>query len=175
MTSIKPLTENLVIFAHGMESGPQGTKINALSEVAISKGWAVESPDYSHTKDFSERVQYLLNMSFDYTGKLVLVGSSMGGYVMAHAADQIRPDGLYLMAPALYYEGFDEEPAFHPQHTVVVHGWQDGVVPVDRAQRYAAPRSVDLHLVEAGHTLNERLPLVCSLFADLLDRVSPTG
>ena len=165
----------LVIFAHGMESGPVGTKINALSDVAVERGWSVESPDYSHTRDFDERVAYLLGLQFEPGDPLVLVGSSMGGYVMAHAAEALRPDGLFLMAPALYYTGFDREPAWQPEHTVVVHGWQDDVVPVERARRYAEPRGTDLHLIEAGHTLNERLPLVCSLFADLLDRVSTAG
>ena len=168
------LANNLVIFAHGMESGPQGSKINALTKVAKAMGWATESPDYSHTKDFNERVEYLLALNLPCLGSKVLVGSSMGGYVMAHAADSLKPDGLFLMAPALYYPGYDSEPAFHPANTVVVHGWQDDVVPVERAKRYAEPRQVDLHLVNAGHTLNERLPLICGLFRDLLERVSPS-
>ena len=45
---------------------------------------------------------------------LVLVGSSMGGYVAARACQRLRPQALFLMAPALYFPGWDEEPEHLP-------------------------------------------------------------
>ncbi|MGH8540495.1 MAG: alpha/beta hydrolase, partial [Stenotrophobium sp.] len=42
-------SRNLVCFAHGKESGPWGTKITHLAEVARGHGYEVMSPDYSHT------------------------------------------------------------------------------------------------------------------------------
>jgi hypothetical protein len=35
-----------VVFSHGQESGPWGTKISAMAEVAKSEGWSVDSVDY---------------------------------------------------------------------------------------------------------------------------------
>jgi predicted esterase len=167
-----PSMGNRVIFAHGMESAPWGTKITALAEVAQQKGFDADSPDFRHTMDFDERVRYLLDKykgaSFD---KLVLAGSSMGGYVAAHACAGLRPVGLFLMAPALYFDGYEAEPAACPALSTVVHGWEDDVVPAERASRFAHPRGADLHLLRAGHTLTERIPLLKQIFAELLDRV----
>jgi len=99
----------LVCFAHGKESGPWGTKITYLAEVARQRGFDVMSPDYSHTMDPRQRVADLLALA-PQADTLVLAGSSMGGYVSAQACAALRPAALFLMAPALYFPGFDEEP-----------------------------------------------------------------
>jgi alpha/beta superfamily hydrolase len=165
------LDGNLVVFAHGMESAPWGAKITALAAVARQRGFTSDSPDFRHTQDFDVRVRHLLALGPQCSGKLVLAGSSMGGYVAAHACARLRPAGLFLMAPALYFEGFDSEPVDCPALTTVVHGWKDDIVPVERALRFARPRTADLHLLEGGHTLTERIPTLEKIFADLLDRV----
>lgn len=162
---------NLVVFAHGMESAPWGTKITALAKIARQQGFAAESPDFRHTQDFGERVAHLESLNLRCSGKLVLAGSSMGGYVAAHAAATLKPTGLFLMAPALYFEGFDEEPQDCPALTTVVHGWKDDVVPVERALRFSTPRLADLHLLDSGHTLNDRLPILEQIFAEFLQRI----
>jgi alpha/beta superfamily hydrolase len=154
-----------------MESAPWGTKITALAEVARQRGFTPDSPDFRHTKDFDERVKHLLALNPQCNGKLVLAGSSMGGYVAAHACAKLQPAGLFLMAPALYFEGYDSEPQGCPALTTVVHGWKDDIVPVDRALRFARPRNADLHLLDSGHTLNDRIPVLETIFAELLERV----
>ena len=80
MATDKPL----VSFAHGKESGPWGTKITALADIARRCGYAVDSPDYSHSHDPRARLQQLLEQQPQGL-PLVLAGSSMGGYVAAHA------------------------------------------------------------------------------------------
>jgi alpha/beta superfamily hydrolase len=163
--------DHRVVFAHGMESAPWGTKITALAAVARDKGFEPESPDFRHTLDFDERVRHLLALNPRCDGKLALAGSSMGGYVVAHACAQLKPAGLFLMAPALYFEGYDAEPQHCPALSCVVHGWKDDVVSVDRALRFARARQADLHLLDSGHTLNDRIPTLEKIFADFLDRV----
>jgi alpha/beta superfamily hydrolase len=165
------IAERLVCFAHGKESGPWGTKITALAERARARGFDVMSPDYSHSHDPKERVQHLLGLA-PQAGTLVLVGSSMGAYVSAMTCAQLRPQALFLMAPALYFPGWDEEPADCPALSVVVHGWKDEIVPVERAVRFAQPRRAALHLLDSGHTLNDQLPVLGSLFEKLLEDVS---
>ena len=162
---------NLVVFAHGMESAPWGTKITALAAIARDRGFQAESPDFRHTMDFDERVRHLLALKPECGGKLVLAGSSMGGYVAAHACAELRPAGLFLMAPALYFEGYEREPQGCPVLTTVVHGWKDDVVPVERAERFARSRAADLHLLDSGHTLNDRIPVLEAIFGEFLDRV----
>lgn len=162
--------ERLVVFAHGKESGPWGTKITQLAETARRRGYEVSSPDYSFTMDPRARVAHLLQLAPVAGGSLVLVGSSMGGYVSAMACAALKPHALFLMAPALYFPGWDEEPEGIPAMTTVVHGWQDDIVPTERGQRFAARHRAALHLLDSGHTLNDQLPILCLLFDDLLRR-----
>lgn len=163
---------HLVVFAHGKESGPWGTKITALAEIAKRRGYAVLSPDYSFTPDPRARVGHLLELNPCASQSLVLVGSSMGGYVSAMACAALMPTALLLMAPALYFPGWDDEPEGIPALTTVVHGWQDDIVPVERGQRFAARHRAALHLLDSGHTLNDQLPLLCLLFDALLQRAT---
>ncbi len=162
--------EHLVCFAHGKESGPWGTKITHLANTARHRGFEVASPDYSHTPDPHARVEQLLALAPKARRALVLVGSSMGGYVSAMSCKALNPKALFLMAPALYFPGFDEEPQGIPKLTSVVHGWNDDIVPVDRAIRFARHNGSELHLLPSGHTLTDQLPALERLFDDLLLR-----
>lgn len=161
--------DKLVSFAHGKESGPWGTKITRLAEVARARAFAVESLDYRHTPDPRERVRQLLEQD-PQARVLVLCGSSMGGYVAAQAAARLKPAALFLMAPALYFPGWDEEPESIPALTSVVHGWRDDVVPVDAAWRFARRNAVELHVLDAAHDLNNQLDALSTYFDDLLAR-----
>lgn len=164
----------VVYFAHGKESGPWGIKITALAEVARRQGFAVESPDY-RGMNTTERIQLLTERLNADTRRALLVGSSMGGYVSAVVANHITVDGLFLLAPALYLPvaGY-EETEFAPRtgEVAVVHGWSDDIVPVAAAQRFAQAVGCDLHLLRAGHTLNDRIPVLEGLFAAFLRRVA---
>lgn len=162
------LPDHLLVFAHGKESGPWGTKIAALAEVAKAQGFKVISPDYRQQPDPDLRVAQLLALAPKARGALVLAGSSMGGYVSAMAAGALAPDALLLIAPALYFPGYDREPPVPPALTRVVHGWGDEVVSPDKAIRYAAKHRVPLTMLDAGHTLNERLPELGGLLGELL-------
>ncbi|WP_348672991.1 alpha/beta fold hydrolase [uncultured Abyssibacter sp.] len=162
--------QRLVVFAHGMESGPWGTKIQALAAVAARLGFAVDSPDYSHTMDPHARVRQLQALA-PQSACLVLAGSSMGGYVSAQSCSALRPEGLFLLAPALYYPGFDEEPRDIPAISTVIHGWQDTVIPPASAIRFAQTHQAELHMLEDEHRLIESLPLIELLFERFLVRV----
>lgn len=168
--------DKLVCFAHGKESGPWGTKITRLADVARARGYEVVSPDYSHTHDPKLRVEQLLKLR-PSARRLVLAGSSMGGYVSAMACAKLKPIALFLMAPALYFPGWDEEPQGCPAMTSVVHGWNDDIVPVEVGQRFSETQKpkAALHLLDSGHTLTDQLPLLAKLFDDLLERVDQTG
>lgn len=160
-------SDRLVVFAHGKESGPWGTKITHLAGIARDAGFDVISPDYSHSHDPKKRVEQLLRLA-PRARTLVLAGSSMGGYVSAMACAGLKPAALFLMAPALYFPGWDEEPEGIPSRCSVVHGWGDDIVPVDRAIRFAQRNRTALHVLDSGHTLNDRLPELARVFGQLL-------
>ncbi|MDB5987057.1 MAG: alpha/beta hydrolase [Nevskia sp.] len=162
--------KHLVCFAHGKESGPWGVKITRLAETARRRGFEVLSPDYSRTPDPRARLAQLLQLRPQAQHALVLVGSSMGGWVSAMATAALRPNAVLLIAPALYFPGYDAEPPAPPALTAVVHGWDDDIVPVERAIRYAQKHRALLHLLDSGHTLNDRLPMLELLFDQLLQR-----
>ena len=159
----------IVYFAHGKESGPWGSKIKYLADVATAHGYAVASPDYSHTHNPKARVQQLLDLN-PQAERLILAGSSMGGYVSAMACTALHPCALFLMAPAFYFDEYPDEPGDCPADTVVVHGWNDDVVPPERAIRFAQARYARLHLVDDGHRLEHSLDFLGDVFAAQLQR-----
>lgn len=161
-----------IYFAHGKESGPWGSKIVALADVARSKGFEVISPDYSDLPDPDERVKRLLEIWNGSQDTTVLVGSSMGGYVSAVASSIIKPAGLFLMAPAFYVPGYAvQEPVPVAQKTVIVHGWNDDIVPIEHSIRFARKYRAELHLLDSDHRLNDQIPMLTILFSQMLNSV----
>ena len=73
------MTTRYVVFSHGKDSGPWGTKITALAETARGEGYEVESVDYRGVELPADRVTRLADVCKNLHGELVLVGSSMGG------------------------------------------------------------------------------------------------
>lgn len=148
-----------VCFSHGKESGPRGTKINALAEIASDEGWAVESLDYRGMDDPAERIAKLTAWCEAATDPYVLVGSSMGGYVAAAVANTGSPLGLFLMAPAVYVPGYENyTPAAPPCPVVIVHGWHDEVIPWQNGARFGAGADARVVLVNSDHGLASALP-----------------
>ena len=154
-----------VVFSHGQESGPWGRKISALAEVARSEGYNAESVDYRGIDSPRDRVMRLVDFCKELQGDLVLVGSSMGGYVSVAAASLLHARGVFLMAPALYMPGLPElRPGSLDCPAAVVHGWRDNVVPFEHSVRFAKSYGAALHLLDDDHRLHEQLRLIRYLF-----------
>src|SRR3984893_15943956 len=88
-----------VVFSHGQESGPWGRKISALAEVARTEGSVAHSVDYRGIEEPRARVAKLVDFCKELAGDLVLVGSSLGGYVAVPSASLLHARGVFLMAP----------------------------------------------------------------------------
>jgi pimeloyl-ACP methyl ester carboxylesterase len=154
-----------VVFSHGKESGPWGTKIQALATVARNLGWHVSSLDYQGMDDPSARVARLIAEGPQMGPSPVLVGSSMGGHVAAAAAASLGCGGLFLMAPAFFMPGYEHlTPAAVDCPVEIVHGWRDDVVPVEHSVRWARACGATLHLLDDDHRLTARLEEICALF-----------
>ena len=162
----------IVVFSHGQESGPWGTKIRALADVARNKGLDLESIDYQGIADPRERVAKLLTEAARLDGPLLLVGSSMGGYVATAAAADLEAAGLFVLAPAYFVEGFDAPPPEPPPVPIaIVHGWQDDVVPVDGSIRFARSCSAALHILDGDHRLTANIGEIGQLFGGFIDEL----
>jgi pimeloyl-ACP methyl ester carboxylesterase len=162
-------TVNTVVFSHGKESGPWGSKIFRMAAVARDLNLGVESVDYRGMLDPGQRVEKLVQVGGELKGPLVLVGSSMGGHVSAAAAPRLAPRALFLLAPAFYMPGFEE---YTPQDiaapTTIVHGWRDDVVPVENSIRWAREHRATLHVLDSDHRLEDQIGPICVLLRAFL-------
>lgn len=116
-----------VVFLHGLESGPGGTKGLALEEA-----FGAECPDFTGM-DFQERMKKMDEVYKDRFN-LILVGSSMGAILALHWAnaniDNVK--AMVLIAPAI---GVDRAgiPSEHPTPkctTRILAGLQDDLIPL---------------------------------------------
>ena len=148
----------MVIFSHGQESGPWGTKIRAMSEVAKGLGCSVDSIDFQGIADPTDRVEKLLRECAEINDSLILVGSSMGGHVATAAAEALGAAGLFVLAPAYCMEGYEDLTPPPPTMPIcIVHGWHDDIVPVENSIRFARSCSATLHLVDGDHRLTDNI------------------
>lgn len=185
-----------VILSHGLESGPDATKVSALAQVAESLGWTHERPDYRdldagrRAEDIAARIARLEARARACQGPLVLAGSSMGAFISgevaralaAHGADGgsgtaahdgPRLAGLFLMAPPIAMPGWWPTPLHAPAHVplMVVHGWDDELIPAAAVVDWCAARKAELRLVDDSHRLAAHVEYSARAFADLLKRV----
>jgi alpha-beta hydrolase superfamily lysophospholipase len=156
--------ETKVIFCHGLESGPHGSKYEAMR----AAGLPVVAPD-GQGKSLGERLLAVLQEARAATGPCVLVGSSYGGAVAllaAKALEQERraPMAVVLCAPALHLREtpLDANPPFLAAPVVILHGRGDDVVPSEISVKYAqraeaAGHTVDLRLLTDDHRLSQSL------------------
>ena len=175
-----PKKNMLVVFSHGKESGPLGSKIQALMRISERAGATAISINYReyplgtvHDQnaqgEAERRVAQLLNTPLPHHDLLVLVGSSMGGYVSTQATSHLKVDGLFLLAPAFFLAGYtNQNLTSRAVTTTVVHGWHDDLVPYANSLRFCEQSASTLHLLDGDHRLNAALPKIEPLFEQFL-------
>lgn len=163
----------LVVLSHGLESGPQATKVAALAEVCTELGWESVRPDYRALDRGIDRetVEARLSRLIDHAlgaNPLVLAGSSLGAYVSALASRRLPVAGLFLIAPPVALPGVEIEfdPAQVP--TMIVHGWADELIPAEAVIAFARSRRTGLALFEDDHRLHRHVPAIAALFREFL-------
>ncbi len=162
-----------VIFSHGKESGPWGTKIRAMAERVRSLGCEADSVDYRGIADPAERVEKLIRECAGIEGPLLLVGSSMGGHVATAAAEAVGAVGLFVLAPAYFmkgYEGLTPQPPKLP--ICIVHGWRDDIVPVENSIRFARGCGATVHLVDGDHRLTGNIEEINEYLGLFIEKIS---
>lgn len=153
-----------VIFSHGQESGPWGTKIRAMAERVRQHGCTADSIDYQGMADPRERVARLIEACRLIDGPIVLVGSSMGGHVATEAAAEVGAVGLFVLAPAYFMPGYESLTPPPPDMPIaIVHGWHDDIVPVGNSIRFAESCSASLHILDGDHRLTANIDAINGL------------
>jgi pimeloyl-ACP methyl ester carboxylesterase len=143
-----------IIYLHGLESTSQSGKARQFAQ----KFPGMLTPDF--TGSLEERMAQLLSIlgsEKDWT----IIGSSFGGlmgtvFTCKHST-QVRK--LVLLAPALLHDPFGAylnlEPVSVP--TVIIHGIEDDVVPLEPVRSLAEKLFTNLtyHVVNDGHRLHK--------------------
>lgn len=143
-----------LLFLHGLESGPHGNKY-----LALKKNFGeILSPDCSGVSDPQQRLQIILTCIEQEDGPFLLIGSSMGG-LMALLVQRVIPDriaGMLLCAPALHRPAAEYLTAENLPPTIILHGRQDAVVPIEASREFGVP----LLEVDDDHSLKDSLPII---------------
>ena len=166
-----------VILSHGLESGPQATKVTALAQVAESLGWASVRPDY---RDVDGRrdpsaIHTRIARALEYApeqGRVVFAGSSMGAFVSGFASIKRSCAGLFLLALPTAIPGYPHAFTAAMVPTALVHGWDDEICPVDATIEFARERRASLYLVDDDHRLGAHVQFCADLFARFLTELN---
>ncbi|MCK9490325.1 MAG: hypothetical protein M0Q42_13215 [Xanthomonadales bacterium] len=165
-----------VLLSHGLESGPQATKVTAMATVAEARGWRTSRPDFRDL-DATGQVRYVdqrierLCAAITPDEPLVLAGSSLGAFASGLASLQHRALGLYLLAPPLALPGYGRALELAPVPTAIVHGWHDELIPAEQVIAWAQARSLELSLVDDSHRLAGHVEIIAGWFGQFLDRL----
>jgi pimeloyl-ACP methyl ester carboxylesterase len=147
-----------IIYLHGLESNSQTYKAAVIREIYPD----LITPDF--TGSIEERMEQLDPILGD-ASNWTLIGSSFGGLMSAlfstqHPA-QVRKQ--ILLAPALMLPAFAEHlPKPIDTPTIIIHGRQDTVVPVETNKPLAEKvfRNLDYRLVDDDHRLHNTAKII---------------
>lgn len=162
-----------VILSHGLESGPDATKVTALARVCAAQGWAEVRPDYRDLdarrdpRGIMDRVARAL-AGAPQAGRVVFAGSSLGAFTSGLASLAHKCDGLFLLALPVRIDGVPRTFAAAEAPTAMVHGWRDELCPVDAAIAFASARNATLHVVDDGHRLAGHVEACAAWFGEFL-------
>jgi predicted alpha/beta-hydrolase family hydrolase len=162
-----------VILSHGLESGPNATKVSALARIAEALGWESVRPDYldiDARKD-PRAIDARIARALAHTpaeGRVVFAGSSMGAFVSGLASLEHACAGLFLLALPLEIPGYWRRFSVADVPVAMVHGWNDELCPVDAALDFARAHGAALHLVADDHRLSAHVVLCADLFRRFL-------
>ncbi len=160
-----------VILSHGMETGPNATKVTRLAALAEQMGFSAHRVDDVGIFDPELRIARLLPLIDAVPRPCVLMGSSLGAYVSGRASLIRNVDALFLLAPPVRVPPPNPMLALRAPHIRIVHGWRDELIAAGDVFDLAAQTRATLHLVDADHRLTSVMADVEREFATLLSCV----
>ena len=171
MNPVKPF----LILSHGLESGPDATKVSALARVAAPLGFDSVRPDYRDldagrdVRRIDDRIERLKQHA-PARGPVILAGSSMGAFTSALASNDLDCVGLFLIALPVAIPDYPRRFEAAAVPTALVHGWDDELCPVDAAIAFARARGDTITLVRDDHRLGAHVDFVAEQFRQFLAR-----
>jgi alpha/beta superfamily hydrolase len=163
-----------LILSHGLESGPDATKVSALAKIADVMGLRSVRPDYRDLdagRDASRidaRIARLMQ-HVPVGAPVILAGSSLGAFISGFASIETNSClGLFLIALPMAIPGYPRRFDAKRAPTALVHGWDDELCPVDDAIAFARTRGDTITLVRDDHRLSAHVDFVARQFQDFL-------
>ena len=153
-----------LVFLHGLETGPHGTKYQALRAVYP----ALQAPDCTDIFNAEERLA-VVERALEGQRDLVLVGSSFGGLVAVLFADR-HPDRVrayVLCAPAVHAERTAGVTRV-PSSAVILHGNRDDAVPIEVSRAFSQRFGIPLVEVDDDHRLGSSMDVMLDLVAQVM-------
>jgi pimeloyl-ACP methyl ester carboxylesterase len=161
-----------VVYLHGFPSSPASSKAQRFKAECARRGVSFSCPDLNPPASEAPTVRRMLEQARAAIGAsggpVMLVGSSLGGFIAVHAAAQDktgRIERLALLAPAVDFaacgsstmEDAAQYDAFNLQLRLpidIFQGRQDDTVLPETVAAWAEGRpNVDLHWYDDGHQL----------------------
>lgn len=158
-----------IVFLHGLESGPHGSKYQALKK----QFGDILSPDCSGIFDEQERLKIICAQLENDPGPFLVVGSSMGG-LMALLLQQAQADkvaGLVLCAPAIHRPAAEGLDFGQLPPTTVIHGTKDDVVPFEVSKVFGDR----LIAVDDDHRLGQSMAVILHAVKKLKNNIKQKG
>ncbi|MFC4207855.1 YqiA/YcfP family alpha/beta fold hydrolase [Vreelandella malpeensis] len=164
-----------VYLSHGLESGPDALKVQALKGVVETRDdCEAVLMDYRDQPHVAARLGHLLatlETRGDDPARCIMAGSSLGGFLSAAVSQRHPVLGCFLLAPALGMPDYPETTVtLQARHTHIVHGWGDDVVPCGPVIEHARRQRLSLRLVDDDHRLHASLEVILRDFEAFLDR-----
>jgi alpha/beta superfamily hydrolase len=166
-----------VLLSHGMDSGPEATKVSALAAVAEARGWRSVRMDYRDldaqgmAAAAPARIARLRDR-VPRDERCVLMGSSFGAFVSALVACEVAVAGVFLLATPPLIPGCAQAFAL-PEDTpaCLVHGWRDDLCPVEAMFNVARAHRAELLLLDDDHRLGAKVGIIAACFDRFLARL----
>lgn len=161
-----------IYFLHGKNKTPDDKKLVDLSSVAIKKGFEVEFIDNTDTKNPNIRAKTLVKKLKSSSKDSILVGGSMGGYASVWASSCLHVKGIFLLAPALYLDGYNEfKLPLKCKNIMTIHGLDDKIVPLENSINFAKQTNSSLHAINDDHSLNNSSQTIMTIFETFLENL----
>src|SRR6185437_9734128 len=145
--------------------------------VGQSEGNCYANEGAGETEDVlavAQTIRNQFNSSSDMPLPLLLAGFSFGGAIQAFAAQQLKPQKLVMIAPAV--ERLNVPPIANPgirngfassPDILIIHGDQDDVVPLKTVLDWAAPQELPVVVIPgAEHFFHGRLNILKRVVLD---------
>ena len=153
-----------VLYLHGLESKPGGSKVKYLNDRFMCYAPAM---DYESNELFEEMIDLCATEEFD-----LIIGSSMGGYFAHQLATHFEDTEVMLFNPAVHSRSFEPYGVTNGEFSVhghVVLGLKDDVINPTRTYNMVGSLSFydGLSVIPVEH-MGHRVPL--PMFVDIMER-----